>query len=625
MAYGPESNGPFPGPPSYFTRQCFALTATLAKYLPGVVRWFRFSGISWTKDSKGFFYAAPSRAPCRQGARVRAKGPPGLVPPRRHRAGPGPAIYWRKELPRYFAGAEITDDGRYLIITLNNGTDPKNRLFYADLGDPKHPNIAAPVVAIVDEDIAELSVIGSKGPLFYVRTDLDAPNRRIIAIDPRQRINRAGWKSIVPESKNALESATMAGDRLFAQYLVDVKADVRIFSLSGKNEGAIDLPGIASVRGMSGRQSVRELFYTVASPLIAPTVYRYDIAARHSAAFAASKPAFDPSPYETRQVFYTSKDGTSIPMFITGRKDLVQDGSNAAWLYGYGGFSVSITPSYRISLPAWLEMGGIYVQPALRGGAEYGEEWHRAGKLRRSRTCSTTSSARPSTSYGKIRVIVEARDRGRFQRGLTRRRVMTQRPDLFAVAIPEVGCSTCSAMTCSPVGRPGPSSTAGAESGPVSVPDALFATAEREAWHLLSGNTRRHGGPRRPRRTEPLVQVRRCAPGRAGLRKTGADPRRDAGESRLQPDRQADRGARRCAFLHGQPGGSQVPGKSAQSWGLRGGAKEHCCFWDRPRRSLRFAFTTPAVPADCSSTRPGRIDVAVRPRGGIRGRLRDFS
>ena len=410
------------------------------KDLPGVVRWFRFSRISWTKDSKGFFYARYPEPPTGKALEADLKDHQVWY----HRAGTAQEqdrlIYWRKELPRYFVGAEVTDDGRYLIIALNNGTDPKNRLFYADLGEPKHPNIAAPVVAIVDEDIAELTVIGNKGPVFYVRTDLDAPNRRIIAIDPRQRIGRPGWKSIVPESRNALESATMAGDRLFAQYLVDVKADVRIFSLAGKNEGALDLPGIASVRGMSGRQSVRELFYTVTSPLIAPTVYRYDIAARHSAAFAASKPAFDPSPYETRQVFYTSKDGTSIPMFITGRKDLVQDGSNAAWLYGYGGFSVSIMPSYRTSLPAWLEMGGIYVQPALRGGAEYGEEWHRAGKFEKKQNVFDDFIAAAEyliregyTSSSKL--VIEGGSNG----GLLVGAVLTQRPDLFTVAIPEVG------------------------------------------------------------------------------------------------------------------------------------------------------------------------------------------
>jgi prolyl oligopeptidase len=410
------------------------------KDLPGVVRWFRFSGIAWTNDSKGFFYARFPEPP--QGKALEADLKDHQV--WYHRAGTAQnqdrLIYWRRELPRYFVAAEVTDDGRYLTVRLFNGTDPKNRLFYADLGDPLHPNIGAPIVAIVDEDIAELTVLGNEGPVFYVRTDLDAPNRRIIAIDPRRYSDRAGWKSVVPESRNALESATMAGSRLFCQYLVDVKAEMKIFSLAGKDEGTLELPGISSVQGMSGRQSVAELFYAVTSPLIAPTVYRYDIATRHSGAFEASKPAFDPAGYETRQVFYTSKDGTRIPMFITGRKGLVLDGSNPAWLYGYGGFSISITPSYQISLPAWLEMGGIYVQPALRGGAEYGEDWHRAGKFEKKQNVFDDFIAAAEylirekyTSSSKL--VIEGRSNG----GLLVGAVMTQRPDLFAVAIPWVG------------------------------------------------------------------------------------------------------------------------------------------------------------------------------------------
>ena len=530
------------------------------KDLPGVVRWFRFSGISWTKDSKGFFYARFPEPP--QGKALEADLKDHQI--WYHRAGTTQdqdrLIYWRKELPRYFVGADVTDDGRYLIVALQNGTDPKNRLFYADLGDPMHPNIGAPIVAIVDEDIAQLDVLGNKGPVLFVRTDLDAPNRRIIAIDPRLRTGRAGWKSVVPESKNALEHATMAGDRLFCQYLVDVKAEVKIFSLAGKDDGALDLPGISSVQGMSGRESVRELFYAVTSPLIAPTVYRYDLATRHSGAFEASKPAFDPSGYETRQVFYTSKDGTRIPMFITGRKGLVLDGSNPAWLYGYGGFSISITPAYRISLPAWLEMGGIYVQPALRGGAEYGEEWHRAGKFEKKQNVfDDFIAAAEYLDPGKVHVVVEARDRGRLQRRPPRRRGDDAAARPFRRRDPR-GRRARHAPLRLVHRRVGVGGRVrlGAEVRRVRLPDPLFAAAEREARHVLSGDARRHGGSRRPRRAEPFVQVRRGAAGGAGLCEAGADPRRDPVEPRLQPDRQADRRARRRAVVRGEPGGHQT-------------------------------------------------------------------
>ncbi len=410
------------------------------KDLPDVVRWFRFSTISWTKDGRGFFYARYPEPP--MGKALEADLTDHQV--HYHRVGTSQdrdrLIYWRKELPRYFVGAKVTEDGRYLIVTLNNGTDPRNRLFYADLGNPNKPNVGAPIVAIVDDDIAELTVLGNEGPVFLLRTDLDAPNRRVIAIDPRVATGRAGWKTLVPETKNALESATIAGGKLFCHYLVDVKSEVRILSLTGREEGSLRLPGIATVAGMSGRERGDELFYGVTSPLFPSTVFRYDVARKDSTTFDVGKPAFDSSAFETRQVFYASKDGTRVPMFITARKGLVLDGSHPTWLYGYGGFAISMTPFYRTSLPAWLEMGGIYAQPSLRGGAEYGEEWHRAGMFEKKQNVFDDFIA--AAEYlikekytSSSRLVIEGGSNG----GLLVGAVMTQRPELFAVAIAEAG------------------------------------------------------------------------------------------------------------------------------------------------------------------------------------------
>jgi prolyl oligopeptidase len=408
--------------------------------LPDVVRWYRFSTISWTKDGNGFFYARFPEPPA--GKVLEAELRDHQVhyhvvgtPQDKDRL-----IYRRPDLPRYFVGASVTEDGRYLIVTLSNGTDPKNRLYYADLGDPAQPDVGAPVVAIVDEDIAELSVLGNEGALFYVRTDLDAPNRRVVALDPRLRIGRAGWKSVVPECRHPLESATISGGKLFCQYLVDVKSDVRIFSLAGEEEGALDLPGIASVSAMTGREHGDTLFYDVSSPLVVSTVFRYDVAGKTSTAFASVRSTFDSSAYETRQVFYASKDGTRVPMFITARKGLVQDGSYPVWLYAYGGFSISVPPHYRPDLPAWLEMGGIFAQPALRGGAEYGEEWHRAGMFEHKQNVFDDFIAAAEYLINEKytssdRLVIEGRSNG----GLLVGAVMTQRPELFAVAIPTVG------------------------------------------------------------------------------------------------------------------------------------------------------------------------------------------
>jgi len=408
--------------------------------LPDVVRWYRFSVIAWTKDSKGFFYGRFPEPP--QGKALEAP----LLDHQIHYHRVETAqeqdrlIYWRRDLPRYFVDASVTEDGRYLIVTLENGTDPRNRLLYADLGDPLQPDLNAPVEAIVDEDVAELTVLGNVGPVLFVRTDLDAPNRRVVAIDLRLRSGLADWKSIVAESTNALESATLAAGRLFCQYLVDVNSRIRIFSLGGKDEGALELPGVASVAGMSGRAHGTELFYEVSSPLVAPSVFRHDVATGTTSTFGANARAFDPAGYETRQVFYTSKDGTRVPMFITGRKGLVLDGSHPAWLYGYGGFSITFPPAYRPDLPAWLEMGGIYAQPSLRGGAEYGEAWHRAGMFEKKQNVFDDYIAAAEYLIAEkyttpARLVIEGRSNG----GLLVGAVMTQRPELCAVAIASVG------------------------------------------------------------------------------------------------------------------------------------------------------------------------------------------
>jgi len=408
--------------------------------LPDLVRWFRFSSISWTKDGGGFFYARFPEPPPGKALEAELKDHQVYY----HRVGTSQAqdrrTYWRPELPRYFVGAGVTDDGRYLILTLHNGTDPRNRLFYADLGDPLKPNVDAPIVTILDEDLAELSVLGNAGSEFLVRTDLDAPNRRVVAIDARRPGGPGEWRSIVPEQAHALEGAALAGGKLFCHYLVDVQSRVRIFSLGGDEDGALDLPGIVTVAGMSGHASGDELFYAVSSPLLASTVFRYDLTARTSAVFGEGRPAFDPGAYETRQVFYHSKDGTRVPMFVTARKGLALDGSHPAWLYGYGGFAISVTPGYRSDLPAWLEMGGIYAQPALRGGAEYGEDWHRAGMFEKKQNVFDDFIA--AAEYliregysSSSKLVIEGGSNG----GLLVGAAITQRPELCAVAIVHVG------------------------------------------------------------------------------------------------------------------------------------------------------------------------------------------
>jgi len=404
------------------------------------VEWFRFSGMSWTKDSKGFFYSRYPEPPKGQELQAALEHQKLYY----HRVGTPQSqdrlIYERTDLPKWFLGGGATEDGRYLIVYLRNGTDPRNRLYYADLGDPSNPRLEAPIVKIVDEDVAEFRVLGNQGSRLLVRTDLDAPKRKVIVIDPRLRIGRAGWKDVLPEREQPLENAAAVGSKLFAQYLVDVKSQVEVFSLEGKNKGTLALPGVGTVAGLSGREDGDELFYAFTSFLGPTTVYRYDIKAGTTTPFEPPPPVFDPAAYETTQVFFNSKDGTRVPMFLTAKKGLPRDGSAPVWLYAYGGFAISVLPSYRSWVPAWLEMGGVFAVPALRGGGEYGEEWHHAGmKEKKQNVFDDFIAAAEYLVREKYtspsHLVVEGGSNG----GLLVGAVLTQHPDLYAVALPAVG------------------------------------------------------------------------------------------------------------------------------------------------------------------------------------------
>jgi prolyl oligopeptidase len=410
------------------------------KDFPDRVEWFRFSGISWTKDGKGFFYSRFPQPPA--GQELSAE----LLNHRLyyHRVGTSQSedrlVYERPDNPRWFIYGGTTEDGRYLIVYLRQGSDPRNRLYYADLGDPLQPKLDAPIVPVVDEFVAQFDVIGNRGGTFLARTDLDAPKRKVIAIDPRLKIGRSGWKTLVPESDSPLEEAATAGGKIFAGYLVDVKSRVDVYSLDGVREGEIALPGVGTAAGFSGREDGDELFYMFSSQLMPATVFRYDVKARTQAPFEPPPAVFDASAYETTQVFFASKDGTRIPMFMTAKKGMKKDGTNPVWLSAYGGFAVSMRPTYSPWVAAWLEMGGVFAVPNLRGGGEYGEEWHRAGmKEKKQNVFDDFIGAAEYLVRERVtspsRIVISGGSNG----GLLVGAAMTQRPDLFAVALPAVG------------------------------------------------------------------------------------------------------------------------------------------------------------------------------------------
>lgn len=409
------------------------------RVLPDTVHWVKFSGIAWTRDARGFFYSrfpAPKAGKALEAAGIDQKiyyhvvGTPDST---------DRLIYERPDLPDWYIFATVSEDGRYVFITLQHGTETQNKLYDIDLGDPSHPDLAAPVRAVSDANDAEYTPLGTMGDTLFVQTTNDAPRRRIIAITLPDTA-RAHWRTVVPQAASVIDAAVLAGGRVVVQYLQDVKSRVRMFAPDGKPLGDVVLPGIGTVAGLSGRVDTPELFYAFTSFLYPATVFHYDFRTGRSTPFLAPHVSFDAGRYETRQVFYRSKDGTRIPMFITARKGLSLDGVNPTVLYAYGGFDISVTASFSPAVAAWLEHGGVYAVANLRGGGEYGEAWHHAGMLAHKQNVFDDFIAAAEylirhryTSSEHLAI------HGYSNGGLLVGAVMAQRPDLFAAAYPGAG------------------------------------------------------------------------------------------------------------------------------------------------------------------------------------------
>jgi len=407
--------------------------------LPEELKWVRFSGLSWTRDSKGFFYSRYPEPP--KGKVLEAALANQTL--YYHRVGtPQEAdtlIYARMDLPSWFVSGSATEDGRYLLIWLSKGADNSNRLYYADLRDPQHPQIGAPVKALFEEDGVEFSPFGNRGSILFLRTDRQAPNRKVLAVD-LMHPQEGRWKTIVPEAKDAIESAMFIGGRLVIHYLADVQSKVSLFALDGQSQGDMALPGTGSVAAIQGREDRSEILYSFTSPLSPTTVYAYEPATKARVPFQAPTAPIDTTQYETRAAFATSKDGTRVPLFISMRKGLALDGRRPTMLYGYGGFSVSLQPSYRSDVPAWLEAGGIWVTANMRGGAEYGEAWHKAGaRANKQNVFDDFIAAAEYLIREKYTSPPTLAIMGGSNGGLLVGAVMQQRPELFAAALPAVG------------------------------------------------------------------------------------------------------------------------------------------------------------------------------------------
>jgi prolyl oligopeptidase len=404
------------------------------KDLDDHIQWVKFSSTAWTHDGKGFFYSrydAPKEATKLADVNYFQK----LY---FHKLGtPQEAdvlVYDRPDEKEWGFGGNTTDDGRYLLITATKGTARKYRVFYKDLSKP-----ASPVVPLIDNFDAAWDFIDNVGSVFYFATDRNAPRKRIVAIDVNKP-QEASWKTVLPESGQTLTSAHMIANRLVVEYLADARSVVKVVDLKGKAVREIALPGIGSVSGFGGKRGDSETFFSFTGFTTPTTIYRLDMKSGAATVFRKPDVKFNPADYETRQQFYTSRDGTKVPMFIVSKKGLKLDGANPTYLYGYGGFNISMTPGFSPANLAWMEMGGVYVVANLRGGGEYGEAWHEAGtKLKKQNVFDDFIGAAEWLVNNKVTSPNKLAIGGGSNGGLLVGAAMTQRPELFGAAIPQVG------------------------------------------------------------------------------------------------------------------------------------------------------------------------------------------
>jgi prolyl oligopeptidase len=402
-----------------------------------LVRWSKFSDAAWTMDGKGFFYGRfdePKASETLKGTNYYYKlYYHALGTPQKD----DKLVFERPDEKEWVFEPHATDDGKYLVILVSKSTDPKVRVFYKELSK----GVDAPTVELIGNFDSDYSFIDNDGPVFWFKTDRDAPRRRVVAIDTRKP-SPENWREVIPQAAEALDSVDVVGDHFIATYLKDARSAIRVFDLAGKFVRDVDLPGLGSADGFNGHRTDRETFYAYTSFTTPMRIYRYDVATGKSTLFRSPKLAFNPDDYVTRQVFYTSNDGvTRLPMFITHRKDVQPNtGQTPTLLYGYGGFSISLTPYFSPSNLAWMEMGGVLAVPNLRGGGEYGEPWHEAGKrFNKQNVFDDFLSAAEWLINEKITTPKKLAIEGGSNGGLLVGACMTQRPDLFGAVVSAVG------------------------------------------------------------------------------------------------------------------------------------------------------------------------------------------
>ena len=392
----------------------------------------KFSGIAW-RGNEGFYYSSYDKSD--EGSELSARNSNHKL--LYHQLGTPQAedqlVFGGEALPRRYVGARVTEDQRYLVITASVSTSG-NELYVKDLSQPNGK--IAPVVEGFD---SEQYVVHSEGSTLYILTNRDAPNQRLVTVDAGQP-QPENWQDLVPERDEVLQYLSFAGGKMFLNYLKDASTRIEQYDLQGNKERDIELPTLGTAMGFDGKEDSDTVFYAFTSFTYPTTIYAYDIASGESTVFRQPTVDFDPDAYETKQVFYSSKDGTEVPMFIVHRKGLEMNGQNPTYLYGYGGFNISLSPSFSITNLYWLENGGVYAMPNLRGGGEYGEAWHLAGtQLNKQNVFDDFIAAAEYLKQEKYTSTDKLAISGRSNGGLLVGATMTQRPDLCGVALPGVG------------------------------------------------------------------------------------------------------------------------------------------------------------------------------------------
>ena len=403
------------------------------KYLPDTLEKRRQGISSWTKDNKGFFYSAfpkpNSQTALRDQNYFQKLYYHKLGTPNEQDV----LVYERPDDKEYFVGGGVTEDGDYLIISVGKGTRPQNMVYYKSL-----KTADAPILPLIENLDASYNFIGNDKDTFYFQTDKGATLSKIVSVNVSEK--EKTWKDLIPEAKETLRGVSFINNQFVLNYLKDAYTQIKIYDLNGKFVRDVQLPGIGSAGGFGGERYDTETFYSYSSFNAPTTIYRYDMKTGKSEMFRQAKVDFDPSAYEVKQVFYNSKDGTRVPMFIVHKKGLKLDGSNPTLLYGYGGFNVAQTPGFSVSRVVWLEMGGVYAVANLRGGSEYGDAWWKAGiKDKKQNVFDDFIAAGEYLVKEKYTQPSKLAIQGGSNGGLLVGAVLNQRPDLFGAALPAVG------------------------------------------------------------------------------------------------------------------------------------------------------------------------------------------